>query len=209
MPKRNVGILIFDDVEVLDFSGPFEVFCMASAITPPEQERPFDVFLVAEEERPYRASGGIPGVGYQVIPHYSFRTSPHLHIVVAPGGAGTRVEDKNAALLDWLEAAARSAEVAASVCTGAFLYAACGLLDGRRATTHFRQIERLRQEHPSVSVIERVRWVDEGHLVSSAGVSAGIDMALQLVSRLAGLETARRTARAMQYEGTWETATRT
>jgi transcriptional regulator GlxA family with amidase domain len=209
MPTRNVGILIFDDVEVLDFAGPFEVFSMASAITSPGEERPFDVSLIAEETRPYRASGGIPGVGCQVIPHFTFHTCPHLQVVVVPGGAGTRVEDQNAALLDWLQAAAHSAEVAASVCTGAFLFAARGLLDGRRVTTHFRQLERLRVAYPAVEVIEGVRWVDEGHLISSAGVSAGIDMALQLVSRLVGRETARRTARAMQYEGTWETAART
>lgn len=209
MPTRKVGILIFNDVEVLDFAGPFEVFSIASAVTPPEQERPFDVFLIAEEARPYRASGGMPGVGCQIIPHYTFQTAPPLEIVVAPGGAGTRVEEKNVVLLDWLEATARSAEVAASVCTGAFLFAARGLFDGRRATTHFRQLQRLHVAYPAVEVVEGVRWVDEGHLISSAGVSAGIDMALQLVLRLVGRETASRTARAMQYEGTWETAART
>lgn len=198
MAARNVGILIFDDVEVLDFSGPFEVFSMASAIGPAAADRPFAVFLVAQEERPYRASGGIPGVGYQVSPHFTFRNSPHLDIVIAPGGAGTRVEDENSVLLDWLEAAAASAEVAASVCTGAFLYAARGLLDGQRATTHVRQIQRLRDTYPNIEVVEGARWVDEGHFISSAGVSAGIDMSLQLVARLLGLEIARRTARAMQ-----------
>lgn len=205
MTTRNVGILIFDDVEALDFSGPFEVLSMASAVTPAGESRPFAVFLIGEDFRPYRASGGIAGVGYQVIPHYTFNNCPQLDLVVVPGGAGTRVEDKNPTTLDWLETAAGTAEVAASVCTGAFLLAARGLLDGHRATTHFRQIERLRESHPAITVVEAVRWVDEGHFVSSAGVSAGIDMALHLVSRLVGPELATRTARAMQYEGNWET----
>jgi transcriptional regulator GlxA family with amidase domain len=201
---RTVGILIFDDVEVLDFAGPFEVFSMASAISP-ESERPFDVLLIAQESRPYRTSVGVPALSFEVIPHCTLEAAPRLDVLVVPGGQGTRVEDGNSVLLDWLARTGSSAEIAASVCTGAFLYAACGLLDGQRATTHARQIGRLRETHSGIEVVEQVRWVDEGHIVSSAGVSAGIDVSLHLVARLLGDDVARRTARAMQYDGPWET----
>jgi transcriptional regulator GlxA family with amidase domain len=180
---------------------------MASAVAPSDQERPFDVLLIAEEARPYRASGGIPGAGFQATPHQTFQTAPHLDIVVVPGGAGTRVEERNGPLLDWLKATAYAAELATSVCTGAFLFAAAGLLNDQVVTTHFRQIERLRSVYPAVTVVEGVRWMDQGHVISSAGVSAGLDMALHVVSRLLGPEAARRTARAMQYTGTWELPT--
>ncbi|MBM2812933.1 MAG: transcriptional regulator containing an amidase domain and an AraC-type DNA-binding domain [Chloroflexi bacterium] len=206
MPTRNVGIVIFDDVEVLDFSGPFEVFSIANAVVLQAGDRPFNVFLVAQEQRPYLASGGLPGLGYRVLPDYTLETAPHLDVLVAPGGAGTRVEDTNETLLDWLRATVPSTEVAASVCTGAFLLAAAGVLNQRRATTHVRQIDRFRETFPRVEVVEGVRWVEDGNLISSAGVSAGIDLALHVVSRLLGPEIAGRTARSMQYQGSWDSS---
>jgi transcriptional regulator GlxA family with amidase domain len=206
MPTRRVGILIFDDVEALDFAGPFEVFSMASAIAPASDPRPFEVLLIAEEDRPYRASGGIPGIGFRLHPDWTFSSCPALDVVVAPGGAGTRVEDKNDRSLSWLKGQARTAEVMTSVCTGAFLLAACGLLNGRRATTHFRQVGRFRESYPVVQVVEGVRWVEDGAIISSAGVSAGIDMSLHVVARLLDEDWAKRTARAMQYEGAWSQA---
>jgi len=201
---RTVGILIFDDVEVLDFAGPFEVFSMASALPDEGADPPFSVLLIAQEARLYRTSVGSPSASFEVMPHYTIEAAPRLDILVVPGGQGTRAEADNPALLDWLATAAASAEIAASVCTGAFLYAARGLLDGHRATTHVRQVERLRQSYPAVTVVDGVRWVDEGHIVSSAGVSAGLDVSLHLVARLLGPDVARRTARAMQYDGQWE-----
>lgn len=202
--SRTVGILVFDDVEVLDFAGPFEVFAMANAVSGNPANPPFTVRLVAQEARPHRASVGSPSYGFQVTPHHTFDTAPKLDVLVVPGGQATRVEVDNSALLDWLVRTAAAAEVAASVCTGAFFYAALGLLDGHRATTHVRQIGRLRETHPAVTVVDGVRWVDEEHIVTSAGVSAGIDVSLHLVARLLGPDVARRTARAMQYDGHWE-----
>jgi transcriptional regulator GlxA family with amidase domain len=167
-------------------------------------EPPFNVLLVAQEARPYRTSAGSPDYGFLVTPHYSLETAPKLDILIVPGGQGTRVEVTNQALLDWIGTTAAAAEIAASVCTGAFLYAARGLLDGHQATTHVRQIDRLRETYPAVTVLDGLRWVDEEHIVTSAGVSAGIDMSLHLVARLLGPDVARRTARAMQYDGQWE-----
>jgi transcriptional regulator GlxA family with amidase domain len=202
--SHTVGILIFDDVEVLDFAGPFEVFAMANAVSGDAENPPFDVLLVAQEARLYRTSAGSPSYGFQVTPHHTFDTVPKLDILVVPGGQGTRAEVNNPALLDWLATSAATAEVAASVCTGAFLYAARGMLDGHHATTHVRQIGRLRETHPQVTVVDGLRWVDEGQVVTSAGVSAGIDVSLHLVARFLGPEVARRTARAMQFDGQWE-----
>src|SRR5712692_3692650 len=205
MATRTVGILIFDDVEVLDFAGPFDVFGKANAIPRGETEpAPFDVRLIAEEQRPYRASASAPGQDFLISPHFTFGTAPKLDMVLVPGGQGTRVEDQNRVLLDWLTKTSPTAEIAASVCTGSFLYAAAGLLDGRRATTHHWQLDRLRQTYPEITVVDGVRWVDDGQVVSSAGVSAGIDMSLHVVARLLGRDFAARVARAMQYEGRWE-----
>jgi transcriptional regulator GlxA family with amidase domain len=199
MTQRTVGILIFDDVEVLDFCGPFEVF--ATTITPGAdplrgEEPPFRVVTIAERYATVACRGGL-----LVQPHYTIEDHPRLDILVVPGGYGTRREVNNTRLLDWIDAQNRSTELTTSVCTGAFLLAARGLLDNMPATTHWGSIDRLRTAHPAVTVLDNVRYVDNGHIVTSAGVSAGIDMSLHIVSRLLGEETARNTARRMEYAG--------
>jgi transcriptional regulator GlxA family with amidase domain len=196
---RNVGILIFPDVEILDFCGPFEVF--ASATLPAETEggpetRLFAVFTVAERSELVACRGGL-----LVQPNHTLADHPPLDLAVVPGGFGTRREQENPVVLDWIARQRRSGALTTSVCTGAFLLGAAGLLEGRRATTHWTTIDGLRANHPKTDVLADARVVDEGEIITSAGVSAGIDMALHVVRRLHGDEVARRTARDMEYEG--------
>ena len=195
---RTVGILIFDDVEVLDFCGPFEVFSVAR---PPgengDESCLFRVLTIAEEDRIVRCRGGL-----LVQPHHTTAEHPPLDILVVPGGQGTRRERLNGRLLDWIAAQDRRAELTTSVCTGAFLLAERGLLDGRRATTHWASVDWMRGQYPRVALLADARVVDEGRVITSAGVSAGIDMALHVVARLHGEETAAWTARRMEYDWT-------
>jgi transcriptional regulator GlxA family with amidase domain len=196
---RNVGILIFPDVEILDFCGPFEVF--ASATLPAETDggpemRLFEVFTVAERPEIVACRGGL-----LVQPNHTLDDHPPLDVVVIPGGYGTRREQENPVVLDWIAGQRRAGTLTTSVCTGAFLLGAAGLLDGLRATTHWTTIEGLRGRLPATDVLADVRVVDEGQIITSAGVSAGIDMALHVVRRLHGDEVARRTARDMEYDG--------
>lgn len=193
----NIGILIFDDVEVLDFCGPFEVFSMAAKVAQEAgSDLPFTVFTLAEraDGQPIRCVGGL-----RVQPEYSLDNHPPIDLLVVPGGWGTRREVDNARLIDWVRAQATHAQLTTSVCTGAFLLGRAGLLEGRSVTTHWASIERLRASLPSATVLENTRYVDEGSIVTSAGISAGIDMALHLVARLQGDEVARQTARRMEY----------
>jgi transcriptional regulator GlxA family with amidase domain len=196
---RNVGILIFPDVEILDFCGPFEVF--ASAALPADTEegperRLFEVFTIAEGPEIIACRGGL-----LVQPNHTLDTHPPLDVVVIPGGYGTRREQENPVVLDWIARQRRGGALTTSVCTGAFLLGAAGLLNDLRATTHWVTIDGLRAELPATNVLADVRVVDEGEIITSAGVSAGIDMALHVVRRLHGDDVARRTARDMEYEG--------
>jgi transcriptional regulator GlxA family with amidase domain len=193
---RTVGILVFDEVEVLDFCGPFEVFSTArpaaqSSVTPSL----FQALIIAEDLRMVTARGGL-----MVLPHHTIEDHPSLDIVVVPGGPGTRRERLNPRLLAWVANRARDSEIMTSVCTGAFLLAGAGLLQGQRATTHWASVDWMRETYPDVTMEEDVRFVDEGRIVTSAGVSAGIDMALHIVERLHGKEAADWTARRMEYE---------
>jgi transcriptional regulator GlxA family with amidase domain len=194
---RNVGILIFPDVEILDFCGPFEVF--ASATLPAQTDggpetRLFEVFTIAERSELVACRGGL-----LVQPNHTLDEHPPLDLVVIPGGYGTRREQENPVILDWIARQRGTGALTTSVCTGAFLLGAAGLLDGLRATTHWTTIDGLRAHLPTTNVLADARVVDEGEIITSAGVSAGIDMALHVVRRLHGDEVARRTARDMEY----------
>jgi transcriptional regulator GlxA family with amidase domain len=198
--QTTVGILIFDEVEVLDFCGPFEVFASASAPgdAPRDERRLFRVLTIAERDRLVRCRGGL-----LVQPHHTIADHPRLDLLLVPGGFGTRRERTNRVLLDWIAEQNRQTAITTSVCTGALLLAATGLLDGKRATTHWSSIDWLREHHPAIDVRADERVVDEGHVVTSAGVAAGIDMALHLVARLHGRDVAAETARGMEYD--WRT----
>jgi transcriptional regulator GlxA family with amidase domain len=196
MNRKRVGILVFPDVEVLDFCGPFEVFSVTrlNEAARREEPSPFEVLLVAETMDTVVATGGL-----KVIPDVTLETCPPLDILVVPGGWGTRAELKNARLLAWIGERGRQVETLTSVCTGSMLLGQAGLLDGRRATTHWRSLGWMRDSFPAVTVEEKLHVVEDGNVVTSAGISAGIDMALRVVIRYFGEAVGRGTARTMEY----------
>lgn len=192
----SVGIFLFDEVEVLDFAGPFEVFSTASRVArrlEPSAPAPFAVTLVADEPRTVRARAGL-----RVVCAASFADHPPFDVLIVPGGEVSR-ELERVEVTSWLARTAPRTTITASVCTGAFLLAKAGLLDGRRVTTHWEDLEDLRRGFPALRVEAGVAWIDEGNIVTSAGISAGLDMSLHLVSRLAGRALAERTGRQMDY----------
>lgn len=192
----RTAVLLFDDVEVLDFAGPFEVF----SVTGRRQNlEPFDVYTVAERTGPIMARNGL-----SINPRYSFADCPAPEILVVPGGFGTRREMKNPVMIEWISRVAPACQLVLSVCTGALVLGRAGLLSGREATTHFMAFDELRAAAPDSVVRPDQRIVDNGNIVLSAGVSAGIDMSLHVVARLLGVDVARETARYMEYEGNWE-----
>lgn len=199
----NVGIFVFDDVEVLDFAGPYEVFSTASRVFQREQPAvsdPFTVFTIGKTQSKtqdtVRARAGL-----KIFPDYRFETHPEIDLLLIPGGVVT-AELADPEVIRWIADTASRASLTASICTGAFLLAKAGLLDGKSATTHWEDIADLRTMFPSVRVLEGRRWVDEGNIVTSAGISAGIDMSLHLVERIIDRRLAEQTARQMEFDWT-------
>src|SRR5262245_13736466 len=196
MQRKRVGILVFDDVEVLDFCGPFEVFSVTRLVeaTRREEPSPFEVLLVAERPGAITASGGL-----KVTPDHTLASCPPLDVLVVPGGWGTRRLLHEKPLLAWIARRGREVETLTSVCTGAMLLGGAGLLDGRHATTHWRSLDWMRESFPGVTVETDLHVVEDGNVFTSAGISAGIDMALRVVARYHGEAIARATARHMEY----------
>jgi transcriptional regulator GlxA family with amidase domain len=193
----RVCILVFDAVEALDFAGPYEVFTTASRVhgrSHPGAPPLFEVACVARDLQPVQARAGL-----RLLPERRFADSGPCDLLVVPGGV---VEGAMACpqTLDWIARTAQQAQVTASVCTGAFLLAASGVLKAQAVTTHWEDVAGLRRRFPALTVQEGPRWVDSGAVVTSAGISAGIDMCLYLVARLAGQALAERTARQMDYD---------
>lgn len=192
MSVRNVAIVLFDEVEVLDFAGPFEIFSVAGWLG---GEQTLNVYTVAGEARVIQARGGL-----QVVPHYRLDDCPPPDIVVVPGGYGTRRQMKNPVLLAWLREQAGRVELMTSVCTGSLVLGGAGLLEGLLATTHYEEYDLLAGISPAITVVRGVRFVDNGAIITSAGVQAGMDMALHVVSRLLGEAAARATAANIEYD---------
>ena len=199
---RTIGIYVYDDVEVLDFAGPYEVFTCASRVAAKMapggeasgNEPPFRVCTIGAGTAMLRARAGL-----SVLPEADFAGAGKIAVLIVPGGVVT-AELAKEEVIAWIAATAKEAELTASVCTGAFLLARAGLLDGQEATTHWEDVADLSAAFPKVRVRGRRRWIDNGAVVTSAGISAGIDMSLHLVERLVGLELALRTARQMDYD---------
>jgi transcriptional regulator GlxA family with amidase domain len=192
----NVGIFIYDDIEVLDLGGPFEVFSVASRVKPrlePKCEKPFNVFTVGETSASIHARNN-----FIVTPSFSFADHPSIDLLLIPGGIVSAELNKEN-VIHWIATTSAKAKLTASVCTGSSLLAKAGLLDGKHATTHWADIEDMKSMVPNVTVEKDVRWVDQGTLITSAGISAGIDMALHLVSRLESESLALATAKQMDY----------
>ena len=189
----SVAILIFDDVEVLDFCGPFEVFSVANR----DAEDPvFDVFTVAESQT-ILARGGL-----SVNRHFALDDCPTIDVLLVPGGVGVHRLLERSSVVSWVTKQAASCSLVTSVCTGAVLLGKCGLLDGLEVTTHHQCLQQVRDVAPNAIVRAERRYIDTGQIVTSAGISAGIDMSLHLVSRLIGLDEARGVADRMEYR--WE-----
>jgi transcriptional regulator GlxA family with amidase domain len=190
--ERRIGILLFDGVEELDAVGPWEVLGFWTTIWPDDGWR---VVCFSADGRPVTGAKGLT-----IVPQYATGDVPPLDVLVHPGGRGTRPLLADEAHLDWLKAQRAQVPLMTSVCTGSLVYAAAGLLAGRPATTYWASLGALTDLDPSIEVRGEDRFVDDGDIVTSAGVSAGIDMALHLVARLASPGRAREVRRGIQYD---------
>ena len=189
---RHLGLLLFDDVEELDAVGPWEVLAYWTLHHP---EDGWAISCVSRDGAPVLAAKGLT-----LAAHHSMSSAPPLDVLIHPGGQGTRPLMRDREHLAWVRRQAATVPLMASVCTGALVYAAAGLLAARPATTHWESLDLLHELDPTIQVCPDARFVDDGNVITSAGVSAGIDMALHLVARLAGVDRAREVRRAIQYD---------
>jgi transcriptional regulator GlxA family with amidase domain len=187
---RNVAFILFPGAEELDFAGPWEVYTMTNAVVPGAVR----AYTVSQDGGTVACAKGM-----RVEAEYSFANAPKADVIVVPGGLATRKEVDNPAIIEFIRAQDATSELTTSVCTGALLLERAGLLAGRKATTHWGAIDLLKAK-PEVEVLENARWVEAGKVITSAGVSAGIDAALYAVGRLWGPDTARKVQRAMEYD---------
>ncbi len=197
---KSIAILLFDEVEVLDFAGPFEVFSVTGRRRLGE---PYEVFTVAEKPLVTARNSLV------ITPTYTFETCPHADFLLVPGGGGyrddgtafgSRREMNNPVLLKWVRERSEDAAHLLSVCTGALILAKAQLLENLSATTHYLALDSLRKISPTIRVTADKRYIDNGKVVLSAGVSAGIDMSLYMVSKMQGMEVALETAHYMEYD---------
>jgi transcriptional regulator GlxA family with amidase domain len=184
---RRLGVVLFPEFELLDVFGPLEMFGMLKGSV--------ETAVVAEARGPVTSAQGP-----EVVAHHAFDDAPRLDLLLVPGGFGTRTEVENPRLLDFLRRRGAEAEVVMSVCTGAALLARAGLLDGRRATTNKMFFHWVAEQGPRVEWVKEARWVDDGRLVTSSGVSAGIDMSLAVIARLFGSGISDNLAVAAEYD---------
>ncbi|MGG1850329.1 DJ-1/PfpI family protein [Bacillus wiedmannii] len=190
--KWSVGIFLFNEVEVLDFAGPFEVF----SVTEADEEKSFTVYTVSQNGEMITARNGL-----KVKPDYSIEDLPPVDILIIPGGKGVRENEvQNDIIINWVRQQMKEVKLMTSVCTGALLLAKAGLLEGLKATTHWASIQTFKKDYPNVEVMENVKFVDEGHIITSAGISAGINMSFHIVKNLLGVEIAEETAKSMEYD---------
>jgi transcriptional regulator GlxA family with amidase domain len=190
--RKHIGILLFPDAEELDAIGPWEVLAFWARTFPDDG---YAVSCLSREGGPVRCAKGLV-----VQAHYSYADVPSLEVLLYPGGQGTRPQLHDKAQLDWVRRQRANVPLMTSVCTGSLVYAAAGLLSGRPATTHWSALDELAELDPTIEVRPNDRFVDDGDVVTAAGVSAGIDMALHLVKRLAGSNRAREVRRGIQYD---------
>lgn len=190
--KLKVGIFIFKEVEVLDFAGPLEVFSLARD----GETILCEVVTIGEKLEVITVRNGL-----QVLPTCQFSDEINFDILIIPGGYGTEeIEIKKPIVLDWIKQQHFKVKILASVCTGALLLAECGLLDGKRATTHWMDLDRLQIDYPKVKVLSDCKYVDEGSIITSGGISAGINMSFYILQKLFGKQVAEGTAKRMEYD---------
>ncbi len=195
MRTLNVAIFIYNDAEVLDFAGPFEVFNVANTVS---GRQLFNVYLVAESEQIQFARNN-----FRVLPDFDFTNNPQADVLVIPGGNGRKVQMHLVPVLNWVKHEATNAMAVASVCTGAFLLGNAGLLNGLSATTHHESYNEFEAAFPKTKLIRNVRYVDNGKVSTAAGISAGIDMSIMLVGKIHGHALALAVAKQMEYTMQW------
>jgi transcriptional regulator GlxA family with amidase domain len=188
----KVGILIYDNVEVLDFAGPFEV--LSTSVNVETNLKCFEVSLIAKSHDVITAFNGL-----RVLPDYDITTDPEFDILIIPGGYEHDVVSDHA-VIDYIQAQQSKSQLIASVCTGAFILARAGLLEGKSVTTHWADVSRLKDEYPHLNVLSNVRYLDQTTIMTSAGISAGIDMSLHIVEKFYSKKTALKTAKRMEYD---------
>jgi transcriptional regulator GlxA family with amidase domain len=190
--KMKVGILLFNEVEVLDFAGPFEVF----SVTNRENEKLFEVITIGETGELISARNGL-----KILPKASFKDKLDLDILIIPGGYGaSHTEIKNKSVIEWIRDQKNKVKIIASVCTGAYLLAEGGILDNKSATTHWMDIDKFEDKYPTIKVIRNIKFVDEGNILTSGGISAGINMSFHIIKRLFGSDIAKSTSKYMEYD---------
>lgn len=196
MARTKVAILIFPGVELLDFCGPYEVLsaCRLDESRRREEPSPFDIVLAAESLDPVSCANGP-----RFLPDTLLADCPVPDVLLVPGGLGVRTQINNAPLLDWIGTVGGRAETLAGVCTGSMLLGRAGLLDGKRATTHFASLQWMRDLFPAVTVDGAQHVVTDGRILTSAGISAGIDLAFRIVAQYYGQAVAQATAQHMEY----------
>ncbi|MFP4557137.1 MAG: DJ-1/PfpI family protein [Bacteroidales bacterium] len=191
MAKYNVGILLFPDVETLDFAGPFEVFSVASELNNFEL---FNVFTIGKNLEPIKTIHGL-----KVLPHHSLSNCPKVDILIIPGGFGTRQLVKDNEVMQWVQKNHQSTQLTLTVCTGAMVLGVLGMLDDKEYTTHHLLFGEMANFAPKGILIKGKRFVKSGKIFTSAGISAGIDLSLHIVGELLGHKVAQKTARYMEY----------
>jgi len=192
MQTRNTAILVFKDVEVLDFTGPYEVFSTANT---EYGEKIFNVYTIAEKDTEIKSANGL-----KIIPDYTLTNSPPPDILIIPGGNGRKIEMNNPVLLDWIKEKFSSIEFLLSVCTGSFILGKTGLLNGAKAATHHYSYEEFEKTFPDIELVKNVKFVDNGKIITAAGVSSGINMSLHMISKLFGEELKRKTAMHIEFD---------
>ena len=194
MPRIKVGILLFNEVEVMDFAGPFEVFSITEHHD--GSGKAFQVHTISRTKQLVSARNGL-----KIQPDYDFQDAPQFDILIIPGGYGAEeIEIHNQETIDWLKTRFVHVQIMASVCTGAFLLAEAGLLNAKQATTHWMDIEKLEKQYPQISVIRDVKFVDAYPIITSGGISAGINMSFYIIKKLLGLNVAQIAAKRMEYD---------
>ncbi|SFH59626.1 DJ-1/PfpI family protein [Tindallia magadiensis] len=192
---RNVGIYVFEKVEVLDFAGPYEVFSVTSELN---QYELFNVFTIAERAGEIKTVNGL-----KIIADYSIDQHPNIDILVIPGGEGTRLQVDNEKVLDWIRHIQPQTEMTMSVCSGAVVLGKLGLLDGLESVTHHQVLHLLKKSAPNTIINENKRMIDHGHIATCGGISAGIDLSLHVVKKFHGNQISEKTQSYMEY-GEWK-----
>lgn len=197
--QKVVGIFVFNEIEILDFCGPFEVLSVTRLDESKRLETisPFDIKLISRTKDVVVTTGGM-----KILPDFDFDTCPKLDILIIPGGMGTRKLMYEKKVLNFIKTKKKEIELLTSVCTGSLILSNTGLIDGINATTHWKSLSRMEEEFKNVKVCKDKHFVEDGNIITSAGISAGIDMTLYIVKKYFGEDIARATAKHMEYKYT-------